>query len=933
MTTHLIVLPEGWPEQEIAAPRQAADFEELRIPQDQATDAGVSLAVCRKLAAEPCHDPAPALVRIIDLPCEATRQALRDSGCSVERVGSRLFQGEGSLSASVSGLTAREALADLGLHHLNGHDGRREAWRRDGWAGLSALGVAWKDAKEIAGLGTAEKSVDAPGHRIREHDDLVLVLTGVPPSDAPLGDRLRRPCEPRETYAADGNAARPCPAEVDDEDYDQARRQRRAITVKPVLVLTRATDDQTLEHIEAIDLLANRSHGAWLGTILDDTRATIGCEATLQLGLYRARFTARFSPLAKTHSTVDALVSRLLGALLITGRPLRHFSCTFHLPMDLHCIEASTAKADATMPVKVLESIQNRGDKPPQKGCPAVEPHCVPAPRAAVDALAAINQKAAESQGDALALRCQLSRGRLDDPERAERIAESQAVLYFLPELRSRIFSLEGKEGVNPTIRHWRLSSKDLSDLMLEVSDPSQDKRIPVPAEITARVEDVSLFADAADLMVLAIRVGLPDHLAELARGLGSTDPNWWHGLFDPCDDHHKLIAMLQVERWLTLVKSARLVRVAFAQQVLEGKAPSVGLIRKRKNSDPELLAEFKPSDSFSPVVLELMNWLTGLKLEGNSPHLDQIRDDRMVVDVAYGLAGPGPGTDQQGKEGWERLFSLGLYVDRGSDGFAAQGGYAYDREFARQRLDADTNRRWAGIGSLYGYTSYSNCAIGYGDFFCGPVAKVHLPYIYGRMLLLTLFYELNLRHFDRRIAAVSAALHLPHRNRRDFLASLEQVNRIHRDFIAFTNDRWFREVTTQTQGVEVFAHQTRALGVIQTYDLVAAKLARTDAFVEQHRGNDFSARAEGLATIAKRVGYVGLALAITALVIAVLDMADAPFRTIASLPTLPDRLGNPQSWAATSWPLVAAAAFLALLLALLLTWWIGRTKRKDQAP
>lgn len=263
----------------------------------------------------------------------------------------------------------------------------------------------------------------------------------------------------------------------------------------------------------------------------------------------------------------------------------------------------------------------------------------------------------------------------------------------------------------------------------------------------------------------------------------------------------------------IAATKAARLLRPAFPQQELEGKITSVTL------SGGDCPGRFDHRDRFAPWTLALLGCFLGERLRPDDPRLRQVRDDRMIVNTVYGLAGQLPDADPTAGDGLERLFSLGLYVDRGSDGFASQGGYAYDRAFVREQLARDGDPRWTGAGTRIGTTAYSQCALGLGDYACGPLARVHVPHIYGRMLLMALFHELTLHHFDRRISRTSR-----------YLANLRpgddpdpngRINALHRAFIAFTNHGWQREITSRTQGAELFARQTRALDLDGAYRLV----------------------------------------------------------------------------------------------------------------
>jgi len=881
-------------------------------------------------------DPAPERVLLADLPCTAALAALHETGWQAERIGIRRFPQDAE-AAQPAGLTWQEHLADLGLITVNEDERLRLAWARDGWAGLSALAVGRDRANAIA-----DKPQDPPiphdraqKHR-RELDDLILALVPSGAVDG-LADQLQRPRKSKTAYGAGRGARNPCPADVDPSDYDQASARHGPVGVKPVLVLGHPDNAHNpAGAIDRLQLQVPRARRAWLCRLMDDSTLTAGIDLVLSTGRYRCRLDARRASDGNGNGIMDALISRLLCVLLVTGRPLRHYGCTFYLPLDLHLLDdEGQRRSDA--PASLLSRIEQRDERSASRNdLPKVERHRI---QTATDALTQlVGRIPTDTNHD---LRCRLSDWTLEPKDEPEKLAEAQALLYFLPSLRNRIFDTQAPDTGEAGIRHWRLDPGCLSGWRLCVEDPLWNPQTPVPKKIAAAVEDVSLFADPTDLMVLAVRVGLPPEQQHAAEPLADSGNAWWHPLVDHSQPF-KDIAKLQTERWLWLTKAARLVRPAFPQQVIEGKIAPIVL----EGADG-CQTRFNLDDAFSPLVLRLLSCLGGAALQADSPRLQQVRDDRMLVNVAYGLSGPAPDGDPDAQQAFERLFSLALYVDRGSDGFAGQGGHAYDQAFVAERLRADASRRWADIGTLSGCSGYSNCLMGFGDYVCGPVARVHVPYIYGRMLLLALFYELTLRYFDRRITDRSTALQETNpKDHPDFLDQTAAINRLHRDFIAFTNDRWFRELTTQTQGAELFAQQTRALDLDAAYLLVKDKLERTDAFIEQVRGRRMSERgvelaneANRIATAAKQLSKVGLwftRLAVWVAIVAagitlVLAVPDGADRSLGGLPGTLGNLCNGSAWLYIDWRFVLAA-LMALVASGAALVGYGRM-RKKQTP
>jgi len=213
-----------------------------------------------------------------------------------------------------------------------------------------------------------------------------------------------------------------------------------------------------------------------------------------------------------------------------------------------------------------------------------------------------------------------------------------------------------------------------------------------------------------------------------------------------------------------------------------------------------------------------------------------------MFVSVAYGLSGQAP-RSQYGREELQRLLSLAVYVDDKKTIFSDVGGYAYDPKFTQDLLKQQSLHRWEQLGTLSGYCGYAHAYLGFGWFFNNVIAPSHVRYLYGRMTLLSLFYQMTLRHYNRRISHATQAL--SDRGDRSGFQKLRQK------FILFTNNYWFRDVTNQIQGQEIFELQTKGLGLAKEYELIKDEMERADEYTKALRDDNFNLAAATLAGVA----------------------------------------------------------------------------------
>ncbi|MBK1632949.1 hypothetical protein CKO31_19780 [Thiohalocapsa halophila] len=912
---------------------------------DQALPPGAVLSPNTALDLARKHSGARIL--IADLRCSAALARLHEAGYVAERAGNRIYGGDATPHevSALAGDTIVERLLAWSATEAEAQQllptRRAQRWERDGWAGLTAAGIPWREAQALSpvkehwpGRGRAEPLLVR-----RELDDLTLAIidTNSPHASeaADVAELLRLLKGRADVGKADcaRHRVQACPANADSHDYEQVRCRNEPLQLRPVLLLHQQAGKQGSVHTGAIEYLGARAHLPWLARLLADPALTASFDLRLTIGRYRARLWAQ--PRAGADAAqVDALISRLLEVVLVTGRPLREYSCTFYLPLDLY-LDEELLSPDKAKPATLA---------PPAP----VEPHRVAGAAEAAQQLQAVINSADQEKN----LACRLSRAQFgpdDDVLRdgavtGEQLTEAQAILYFLPELQARLFDADPIKADG--VRHWRLPRVELTGAKLIVTldpDPRAEPHRQTH-EIAAAVQDISLFGYTNNLFALAIRVGFTDSEARQARCFSGTQDNWWHALFGwpsspgrgwgvgdsdegacQAPDPHAL----QIERWLAFTKGARLLRSAFAQQSVEKKIQDVKLVL----GDADAVFH---REAFSPVVEALLIKLTGWRFADPTDRrrLQQLRDDRMVVNLAYALAGPPPSADPAARDAMQRLFSLALFVDRGADGAASQGGYAYDRDFVLGQLGECVNRRWAGLGSLYGSTNYSQVALGFGDYFAGPVARMHVPEIHGRLLLLVLLHDLTLTWFDRCITrithdlanldATATADSKPLQRAGAHIAAFQQR------FIRFTNDHWFRTVTTQTQGLETHRLMTRAFGLDDKYQLVKDKIERFHDTIGQLRDRAMAEASHRQAQLGTALGRWGPPLALAALLLGVLAIPAHTESTPNALETydlVRHKLRTLElgAFLRANWNFVTAAGVLAVAVAV---WLVKRPRR-----
>ena len=728
-------------------------------------------------------------VVIVELPGEEIEETLRAEGKRVFRVDHHEYGGQETQESSRA--SSLEQFA-----RLIGHELTREEWEvaindRDFLPGLSKAGVSYGRAMHIRqqelAIRRQEANMEEAIAYIKKHarklDDLRFAL---------VPQRLSGVMLEAAQYPA-------C------QEYEKAAVEMRAVALEPTLILFHADDDR--EKIVGLNFAGPVKERSWLTSILNEPAYVADFDMWRGGGQYGCFFGAKVRA-NQPGPAVNDLVSHLLENLLITGRPLRRYTCNFHLPLDL-----------------MLDSDIGRDSWQFDR----------------------VSNKFAEQH--------YINLGTTPDKGENENSIEAQAYHFFLPHLRSFIYETRAdsshgvpdkkSENFKPT-QHWRLNDTQKMEVALARKGKEHDD-----PPIVAQLSEVALYRYFNGLYCLAIRVDLP---ALENSSLNEDGDGWWRDLFYANDEQFKDIRdRRQAAEWLRYTKLVRLLYHTFPEQVDEGKIDDVALIISQGGQDRKIAFNTKTrslrlpyhiGEEVSPVVMELLarffarseDGIEAVKTELEK-RLDHIPDDRMYVNVAYGLAGPAPRLrDENAWNQHERLFSLALFVDTTADGLDALNSWVYDEKFTRKQVDEFGLNRWRGLGTRSGYTVYSNVHLGYGWFFNNIIAPGHVPYVYGRMLLLALFYQASLRHYQRWVTLATEKLIGKERK----LGSVD-LRDTRQKFIEFTNNYWFREITYHIQGREIFAKQVAALELKEEYDLIKDEMERADEFLESKYARDMN--------------------------------------------------------------------------------------------
>jgi len=153
---------------------------------------------------------------------------------------------------------------------------------------------------------------------------------------------------------------------------------------------------------------------------------------------------------------------------------------------------------------------------------------------------------------------------------------------------------------------------------------------------------------------------------------------------------------------------------------------------------------------------------------------------------------------------GPEKLYSDWWYCYLFGD---KSGPSVKNTNWMNRDFEAATNARWAGSGTLYGTTRDSFVAISHSRENLVPDISVHTRTMYYQMAVLCLAQRASILRFSYEIGTISNELDKGS-------PSSPKIRDLYKNYIHFINKIYFREVTSQIQGIEIYSQMQQAMNL-----------------------------------------------------------------------------------------------------------------------
>ncbi len=343
-----------------------------------------------------------------------------------------------------------------------------------------------------------------------------------------------------------------------------------------------------------------------------------------------------------------------------------------------------------------------------------------------------------------------------------------QDMVFFHPIVRRVFFDTAGEREA--LLRCYTIPVPESATLWFEAQDNKG-------REARVRITDLRLFLFANGIGILSIGVE--------AFRLAAAEALW-------------------------INESLRKVYPSSGRQVREARVPNRMALVLEKDGASEVLAEerFETCEmiGFQPPLASTITSLLYFA-DYQQQEFEPVLDERMIVYTYVAVDPASVPQDFTRSEDYHVLLSRFLYVDRLGD------GYRYEPGFVREQMDRQLYRRWAHLGTYYGFTSYSSITVAIGTFDCdehllreGFLVHRMFETRYYLMAMVALFYRATLLDFSERTALVSKQLHLDQEDNRFTLENIRLASDLRADFLHFSNYWHFDELANKDEELEHFA-------------------------------------------------------------------------------------------------------------------------------
>lgn len=393
---------------------------------------------------------------------------------------------------------------------------------------------------------------------------------------------------------------------------------------------------------------------------------------------------------------------------------------------------------------------------------------------------------------------------------------------YFYPYVRSMLFkeNQKEKEGIR-YLRRKDYNEATKAELLVQFYGSDQKIR-SVKTDVNS--VDLHLFDNQIGLLSITTECGNTDYGMEDFLRYNDTARRVYPPFLGEAENKAESIGKTSAPKENNILPYS-------VTLLAPGKAPVEERFPDLQLPDKKLYLSRVVRDLLSPIMFN-----DGTEIPKEEYAYDSFTDDRMFIVSYYRNDVLGSGLSkyccgQYSYENSNEWYSM-IFVEGNPKDVTIKND-----PMKRELLHKHSYARWADKGTLYGMSRYSLVFVGRNGWFEQNMLYTHMKSMYYQMALIILFQRAMLVKFSEEIKNLTKYF-TSGQSDREFRAKADQL---HGNFIKFTNEYWYTEVTPQEQGIEMYRQWMDLVGHDYLYAKVKGEISELATHVRtmiEHESN-----------------------------------------------------------------------------------------------
>jgi hypothetical protein len=168
------------------------------------------------------------------------------------------------------------------------------------------------------------------------------------------------------------------------------------------------------------------------------------------------------------------------------------------------------------------------------------------------------------------------------------------------------------------------------------------------------------------------------------------------------------------------------------------------------------------------------------------------------------------------------------------------------NKKMQAEQLEYHTYKRWAEYGTIYGMSRDSFVCLSDEGSFSYDLVRRHMQSMYYTISILCLVQRATILKFTAEVANIADLAKIKENDK-----VIENIKDVYRNYIEFINKLYFREITPQIQGIEIYTQFQKILNIENEVKDLDKEISELHEYVSLLQGDERNRQAGNLNIIA----------------------------------------------------------------------------------